>query len=320
MDWLSRLLEILPVRGTLDIRCDYGAPWRLAADQARPGEIPYHAVLQGTAVLRGERGGPTISLNEGDILLLPRGDAHLLHDGSGARASPAHQRPALNLTVSANAGKGERMTMLCGRFVFDMPHHRLVRDYLPSRLIARAGSGVSSARASETRAQLAGLMTLMRQETEAETLGGGAMLNAFSAALFTLTLRFASEANDAPIGLLAVAGNPRLAPALMAMLREPSRPWTLPTLARLCNISRAALARHFQEKLGRSASEFLGDIRMALASNELKKPGVSTAAAAAAVGYQSEAAFQRAFKQRMGVTPAEWRRRVSLQAANSRGE
>jgi AraC family transcriptional regulator, activator of mtrCDE len=68
------------------------------------------------------------------------------------------------------------------------------------------------------------------------------------------------------------------------------------------------LARQFQEKLGRSASDLLTEIRMTLASNELKKPSVSTGAVADAVGYQSETAFQRAFKSYMGLTPAQWRR------------
>lgn len=311
MDWLSRLLEMLPVRGYLDLRCEYGEPWRLAADQAKSGEIPYHVVLRGMAVLQGIRGGPPISLTEGDILLLPRGDAHVLHDGSALKASPLRERAAANFTISENAGKGERVTMLCGRFVFEVPHHRLVRDYLPSRLVARAGGGASSDPAARTGAQLAGLMALMRRETEADTLGGRAMLNAFSTALFTLSLRLASEAKDAPVGLLAAAGNPRLAPALMAMLREPARSWSLPALARLCNMSRAAMARHFQDKLGRSAHDFLTDVRMTVASNELRKPGVSTAAVSAAVGYQSEAAFQRAFKQHTGITPAAWRRTTS---------
>src|SRR5258708_17302450 len=148
----------------------------------------------------------------------------------------------------------------------------------------------------------------MRSESEVDHLGGRAMLNALSTALFALVLRLASEAKDAPIGLLAVASNPRLAPALAAMFNEPARAWSLPELARLCNMSRATLARQFQEKLGRSANDLLTDIRMALAANELRKPSMSTGAVADAVGYQSEAAFQRAFKSHMGVTPAQSRK------------
>jgi AraC family transcriptional activator of mtrCDE len=105
-----------------------------------------------------------------------------------------------------------------------------------------------------------------------------------------------------------LAGHPRLAPAVAALFNEPARAWSLPELARLCNMSRATLARQFQEKLGRSATDLLTDIRMTLAANELKKSSLSTDAVAEAVGYQSEAAFQRAFKSRMGVTPAQWRK------------
>ena len=108
--------------------------------------------------------------------------------------------------------------------------------------------------------------------------------------------------------MLALAAHARLAPALSALFREPGHPWTLPELARLCNMSRATAARRFQEKLGRSASELLTDIRMTLAASELRKPSASTGAVAEIVGYQSEAAFNRAFKQRMGITPAQWRR------------
>jgi len=109
-------------------------------------------------------------------------------------------------------------------------------------------------------------------------------------------------------GGLALAGHPRLAPAVAAMFNEPARVWSLPELARLCNMSRATLARQFQEKLGRSATDLLIDIRMTLAANELRKSSLSTGAVAEAVGYQSEAAFQRAFKSHMGIAPAQWRR------------
>src|SRR5258708_28654753 len=73
-------------------------------------------------------------------------------------------------------------------------------------------------------------------------------------------------------------------------------------------MSRATLARQFQEKLGRSASDLLTGIRMTLAANELTRSSLSTGAVAEAAGYQSEAAFQRAFKSHMGVTPAQWRK------------
>jgi AraC family transcriptional activator of mtrCDE len=219
-----------------------------------------------------------------------------------------------NLIISENAGTGERLDMLCGRFVLTPPHDRLLRDYLPSRIVVQAADRSASTARPGTAAQLAGLVSLMRVESGAENLGGRALLNGLSTAMFALALRLASEAGDAPLGLLALAGNPRLAPALAALFDEPARAWTLPGLARLCNMSRATMARQFQEKLGRSASDLLTDIRMNLAARDLRRSSASTAAVAESVGYQSEAAFQRAFKQRLGVTPAQWRRAAREQA------
>lgn len=307
MDWLSRLLDMIPVRGRLDIRCLYGAPWRIVQDRAEEVAIPYHAVLRGSAVLEDPTSGPPQRLTAGDILLLPHGGAHILHDGSGAPAGSSQERRGLNLTVSENAGTGDRLDMLCGHFVLATPHDRLLRSYLPSRLVVHAADQNISAGEPGTGAQLAGLVSLMRLESGTDNLGGRAMLNALSTAMFALILRLASEAAEAPTGLLTLAGHPRLSPALEALFHEPAHPWTLPKLARLCNMSRATLTRHFQEHLGRSASELLTDIRMTLAANELKNPLASTGAVAETVGYQSEAAFQRAFKQHMGMTPARWR-------------
>lgn len=311
LDWLSRLLEMTPVRGQLDLRCQYGAPWRIDQESFAEGEMAYHIVLDGSASLAEPGAVSPQRLEAGDILLITNGEAHTLHDGSGARPKPASSRIAANLVMSQNAGDGNRLDMLCGRFVLMPPHARLLRRYLPTRLIVHTG-GMTTTPDKESGAALQGLIALMRAETGADHLGGRAMLAALSTALFTLTLRFASETQEAPPGLLALAGYPRLAPALDAMFHDPGHPWTLPLLAARCNMSRATFVRLFQEKLHMSASELLTDVRMMVSANELRATTVSTAAIAEAVGYQSEAAFQRAFKLHMGTTPSRWRKKADV--------
>lgn len=305
MDWLSRLFEMMPVRGRLDLRCSYGTPWRIDQGPGEANEIPYHAVLAGSATLDDPAGGKPLQLEAGDILLLPGNPRHVMHDGSGAAPLPVRNRASLNFTISENLGSEERLDLLCGHFAIAPPHDRMLRLYLPPRIVVHAGADAGPGDAA---AQLAGLVALMRRELADDHLGGRAMLNALSSAMFALALRLASQIEDAPRGLLALAGDFRLAPAVAAMFNEPARAWSLPDLARLCNMSRATLARQFQEKLGRSAADLLTDIRMTLAANELRRSSLSTGAVAEAVGYQSEAAFQRAFKGHMGITPAQWRK------------
>lgn len=295
------------MNGRVDIRCAYGAPWRVDFNPLEAGEIPYHVVLRGSALMEDVDGGSPQRLVSGDIVMLSSGSPHVLRDGGQAAPKPARAHPAGHLVVSENDGDGERLDMLCGRFILTPPCDRLLSDYLPPRVVVRAPEP-GAAETGTAAAALSGLVSLLQLESTAENLGGQAMMNALSTALFALTLRVAAEENNAPNGLLALAGNPRLAPALIAMFEDPARPWTLPELADLCHMSRATIARHFKERVGRSAAELLTDIRMTLAASQLHQSGASTGAIADAVGYQSEAAFQRTFKQHMGVTPAVWRR------------
>jgi AraC family transcriptional activator of mtrCDE len=316
IDWLSRLLDIIPVSGRAEHRCFFAAPWRLDNPSFAAGEIPYHVILAGSAVLGGICGQPSRPLKAGDILVLTRGPAHTLHDASGREASPNRQRFGPTVTIDENDGDGERLDMLCGRFAFSAAHAQLLHDYLPPVLVVSAAEFSAEAARPGARAQLANLVGLMRSESAEENLGGHAMLTALSTALFTLVLRLASEDHSAPAGLLALAGNPRLSAALSAIFNAPERSWTLPDLASLCGMSRATFIRQFQQSLGRSAAELLVDVRMTAAIGALRGTTTPVSIVGESVGYKSEAAFQRAFKLHVGVTPALYRRQGGPSASS----
>ncbi|MBH5396603.1 AraC family transcriptional regulator [Bradyrhizobium sp. CNPSo 4010] len=310
-DWLSHLLQIITVTGQLEVRCAYGAPWRIVWPRAAPNEIPYHVIVRGRAILEDPDSRTVQELESGDIVLLPHGSAHMLHDGSGETPVSTHQsRGAAGWMLSENDARGERLDLLCGRFFVMPPHDRLVRNYLPANLVVRAMKNRGEEDVPSASSQLSGLVSLMRMESAGDKAGGRAILNALSSVLFTLVLRAASEAGTSTDGLLALVRNPRLAPAIAALFADPARLWTLPDLANLCSMSRATFMRQFQDKLGRSALDLLTDLRMSMAANELRKPGISTEAVAEAVGYQSVSAFRRVFAERLGMTPGEWRRRA----------
>ncbi|MBN3760514.1 AraC family transcriptional regulator [Burkholderia sp. Ac-20365] len=311
VDWLSHLLQMITITGRLEVRCTYGAPWRLDWAESAANEIPYHIVLKGRAIVENPETGMIRELVGGDIVLMPHGSAHVLHDGSGRDPGPTHERESsAGLTLSENEGTGDTLDMLCGRFFIAPPHDRLIRNYLPTDLVVRTMNDDGENGIGSASNQLASFVGLMREESTGDKVGGYAILNALSSALFTLVLREASESEQAPAGLLALAGHPRLAPAISAMFSDPTRAWSLPDLAALCSMSRATFMRHFQDTLGRSAIDLLTDIRMSLAANELKNSTLSTEAIAEQVGYQSVSSFRRLFADRMGMTAGEWRRQA----------
>lgn len=311
VDWLSHLLRIITVTGQLEVRCAYGAPWRLTWDQAEANEIPYHVIVSGRAFLEDPLTRTAQELVGGDIVLLPHGAAHVLHDGSGKKPIRTHEhRGSAGWVLSENNGRGEKLDLLCGRFFITPPHDRLIRNYMPTHMVTRARNGLGDVRDGAAPGELASLVSLMRTESSGERPGGRAILDALSSALFTLVLRASSEGEQAPAGLLALAGHPRLAPAIAALFADPARSWKLPELADMCGMSRATFMRHFQDKLGCSALDLLTDLRVSMAANELKRPAISTEAVAETVGYQSVSAFRRVFTERMGMTPGEWRRQA----------
>ncbi|HEY4351949.1 MAG TPA: AraC family transcriptional regulator, partial [Paraburkholderia sp.] len=278
--------------------------------------IPYHVLLSGTAVVE-DGNGPPERITAGDIVLFPTGSAHRIHDGSGKSPKPAIERQNESLLIVESGDPGVTADLLCGRFLVGAVPDRLLRDHLPGRLVvhstpqqAGAGNGAdqNAANAASPTAgtRLTRLIELMREEAIDQGPGSETLVNHLSAALFGLTLRFATEAS-APHGLLALAGRPRLQPAVIAMFDKPGEPWTLDQFAALCNMSRATFVRQFQEAIGRSATDVLTEVRMTVAGRLLIQTTRPVAEIGETVGYQSDAAFQRIFKRHTGITPARWR-------------
>ncbi|WP_246795456.1 cupin domain-containing protein [Burkholderia perseverans] len=310
MDLLSRLLALMPVTGELEARCQFGAPWRIQSAAAAEHEIHYHVLLSGEALFE-DGNGPPLAMRAGDIVMLPSGALHTLHDGSGRKPAGSTTQFVDGLEVVTNKGRGAPADVLCGRFLLPAMPQQLLRDHLPGRLLVRtaAPAGDEAGGGAPGTNRLTRLVELMREESAELGAGSMALVNHLSGALFALAMRFASESGEPPRGLLALAARPRLQPALAAMFDAPERPWTLPELAELCHMSRATFARHFDEALGRSASDLLTEIRMTVAGKLLGEGALSVAEIGERVGYQSDAAFQRVFKRQVGVTPAQWRAR-----------
>lgn len=295
MDPLSHLLALYPVRAALDVRCRYGAPWVINHAGTPRGVAPYHLIVH------GEAQAGDVMLQTGDIIVFPHGGAHQLHIGDTAHATPSHSTPGL-LRLETNESDGPQTDILCGEFHFDADGSAGLLAALPQVLVVRT-SGRPDAQS------LRYLLRMLQEEAETPRGGSEAIIRQLASALFALLIRTWLEQTLAVPGLFGVLAERRLQAAMNGMLTAPEQPWTLEDLADTSHMSRATFARLFKQAANATPAEVLTQLRMARAAR-LLDDGRQAGDVAEAVGYQSEAAFNRAFKRQYGVGPGAYRRRA----------
>ena len=299
MDVLSRLIELARLQPTLDIRCRLQGAFHIDHEPVAAGMLPFHLILGGDCLIR-LGSGREITLRSGDFLLLPRGDAHTI---VGLRprgeAQPLRIAAGGMLPLREN-GEGEAdVDLLCGHFDCAPGSAALLLDSLPDVF------HVSLAEESEE--LLKTLVAMLYRETAEERPGALAIIAATCLSLFIMAVRAGKVSPVASTGLLQLLGDARLGKSVVAMMSSPAFGWTIDDLARHSAMSRATYARQFRERAGMTVGAFLTDIRMMLASDLLLRTRRTVADIAAEVGYESEAAFGKAFKARRGITPARFR-------------
>jgi AraC family transcriptional activator of mtrCDE len=294
MQALDRLIQLSRVQGALDLRCLFRGPVEIDHAPEPLGVAAYHIVLDGECALR-RPGFADTQLRAGDIALLTRGDAHVI--GVAGNAPPHAMQSHFNgaLTVRSNhGGEGASLDLLCGRFEYATP--ALLIDALPDFI-----------HLSMDDAALAALVATMRRESEEVQAGAQSIVSALSTALFTMILRAWLTRDPSLGGVLALLANRRVGQAVIAMLEKPAEAWTLERLASLAAMSRATFVRAFSALIDDTPLVLLGKIRMQLASRLLTHSTKSIDDVAAEVGYQSEAAFSKKFKETFGVAPGRFR-------------
>ena len=307
MDALSQLLTVGRMNVHVDLHCLLSGKYTVPHEQLSGGEAPFHLVLSGECRVRTAAGWT--ELKTGDFLLLPHGDPHDVVSAGFVRSKTS--RPVRNLRSSTNAtlpikgnvGKPSEadLDLLCGRFVSLHGAGFMLLRTLPAsvhvNLQNAAGGDLFGA-----------LIALLRQEATLPRAGALAVVNALGQAILTLALRHYGVNQDAPPGLLTVMADRRLGPSIRAMLLDLSQDWTIASLGRKISMSRATYARRFREKAGMPVGEFLLTLRMMQACDLMQHTDRGLAEIGQTVGYESEAAFGKAFRQLMGQTPGRWRR------------
>lgn len=203
--------------------------------------------------------------------------------------------------LSEFGGSGEPARFLCGYLGCDARPFNPILDALPRLLHVRASTSEGNLTYELIRAAL--------HESERRRAGGETILSKLSELMFLHALRQHIDVLPAEsTGRLSGLRDRHVGRALHLMHGRPAERWTIDALAREVGLSRSAFAERFTELMGAPPMHYLGNWRLQLAAQLLEQNGMSIAQAAAEVGYESEAAFNRAFKKQVGVPPGSWRR------------
>lgn len=304
VDPLGEALHFLRMTGSFYCQSELSAPWGLALPPM-PGCMWFHVVTAGGCSLEVEGAAPTV-LRPGDLALVPRGEGHCLRTEPRVATPLAHELPQQQLSeryfVLRHGGGGAPTTLVCGAVRFDHPAaHAFVR-MLPRVIHLDAASSAHADWMEST-------LRLMAAEAKALRPGGETVITRLADLLVVQAIRsWIQQDAAAQTGWLGALQDKQLGRALMLIHKDPARAWTLASLASEVAMSRSAFAARFTELVGEPPMHYVARWRMHVAVTWLKEDTAGLGELASRLGYQSEAAFSRAFKRFIGVSPGAVRR------------
>lgn len=315
MDVLSEVLKAVRLDGALFYNAEFSAPWcfrqpasrtmasYLSADSKHV--IIYHLLTEGRGYAQVEGDGRPVPLSAGDIVIFPHGDPHTMGNGSAVTpldsAKELHRMLSEGLTLSRHGGGGELTKFVCGYMACDPELSLIFLGGLPSVLKVNIRNDASGQWLEQSIRYSVGT-------TDGTQPGGAAVLAKLSEVLFVETLRrYIAQLPPEQIGWLAGIRDAEVGKVLALLHRQPAHPWTIAALAEEVGISRSVLAERFRCYLSETPIAYLTRWRLQLGAQLLRSTSRSVAEIAAEVGYESEPAFNRAFKREFGLPPARFR-------------
>jgi AraC-like DNA-binding protein len=296
--------------------CYLTAPARKIADVLMPDAdhvIPYHLVTEGTCYARLVDEAP-VELRTGDLILFPAGDRHLLSTASktALRLKPVEitgesltrllKRGEVAALRQGRAGQATRI--VCGFLACDRRLSEQLLSSLPRLLRVSLKDG-------STAAWVHSSIRYSVSESAASRPGSAMVLARLSEVLFAEAIRhYMDEAPEGQSGWLVALRDRYVGKTLSLLHERPAHPWTVEELASSVGLSRSALGQRFNALIGSPPMQYLTRWRTSLAAARLRESNMSVLQVATQVGYESEAAFNRAFKREFGLPPATWRKRL----------
>jgi AraC-type DNA-binding domain-containing proteins len=316
MDMLSEVLRIVRLDGALFFNAEFSAPWCISEPRSnvmaprlssKAGHvILYHFLIEGRAFAKLPN-GQREDLVAGDVVIFPHGDGHLLGNGSPEKPVDVTEMFAPNLTegvkIARFGGGGEATKFVCGYMMCDPRLSNIFLAGLPKMLKVRVADEPSNQ-------WLENSIRFSVGDGNESDAGTSLVLAKLSEVLFVETLRrYIKALPPDQTGWLAGARDPAIGQALALLHAEPAHPWTIANLSRRVGLSRTRLAERFRHFLKESPIAYLTKWRLKLGAETLLSSDDSVEEIAAAVGYGSAAAFNRAFKREYDCPPAQFRRK-----------
>lgn len=313
IDPLGEALHFLRMSGTFYCRSEFTAPWGLALPPME-SSMMFHVVTAGECWLEVD-GAKARLLRPGDLALVPHGEGHRLVSEVGATAAGLFDLPREMLSeryeVLRHGGGGAPTTLICGAVRFDHPAAQHLVKLLPRIIGVDAWSSPEMEWIQST-------LRFIAAEARELRAGGETVITRLADILVIQAIR-SWIANDptAQTGWLGALRDKQIGRAVAAIHGDPRRNWTVAALASKVGMSRSAFAARFTQLVGEPAMRYVVRWKMNTALMWLKTDDTSLADMAHRLGYDSEAAFSRAFKRYIGVSPGAARRGGQRAAADA---
>ena len=325
MDAFSEILAAVKLKGALYFSANFSSPWNISSPPSKelapalapgaPHLVIYHLVVEGKA-LACTKEGKVLALEPGDIVVFPHGDPHQLM--SNERAANDLTSAIVKKIVTHDlrplraGGGGQNTRFVCGFMACDPFMCRPILEGLPAALKVNI-------RTDHSGNWLESSILHLVEEAGSGRAGSDAMLAKLSEALFVDTMRrYVAGLPEEQIGWLAGARDPIVGKSLAILHSRITQPWTIADLAREVGLSRSALVDRFSRFLAVPPMTYLTQWRLQMAARALTTTPRGIADIAADVGYESEAAFNRAFKREFKLPPARYRRKAEQPAGNDK--
>ena len=304
-DPLGEALHALRMDSSLYTRSEFTAPWGLALPEM-PGHVMFHVVTSGRCWLEVE-GVESRLLQPGDLALVSQGDGHRLVSEPGAEAAGLFDLPPEQVSeryeIIRHGGGGAATSMMCGVVRFNHPTARQLVKVLPRMVVVDAWTAPQMDWVQST-------LRFMTDEARELRPGGEIVVTRLADILVILAIRsWIAQDPAAQTGWLGALRDAQIGRAISLIHRQPGHTWTLATLAAEVGMSRSAFAARFTELVGEPAMRYVARFKMRVALDALRDEGTRISELASRLGYQSEAAFSRAFKRFVGVSPGAARGR-----------